>query len=238
MDIGTNISLAIFFGVGIVMARNFNGSTDLIAATNTFAAPVAGTLSAWVKPGTLTQAYNGVIAHAHGPSNSFFEFFVKSSSQIAYYVNASIATVSVDPGLATISGWTHLAMCYDSTNGLKTYVNGSSDGTSGANGTILGNSGQALNIGNDPVNAGRHFPGLIADAAYWSVALTALEIAGLAKGIRPPYVRRLSLLLYYPLDGLQSPEPDLSGNKNNGTLTGTSSGFGPPFGLQSIRMVA
>jgi hypothetical protein len=28
---------------------------------------------------------------------------------------------------------------------------------------------------------------------------------------------------------LASPEPDLSGNKNNGTLTGTTNTFGPPI---------
>ena len=34
--------------------------------------------------------------------------------------------------------------------------------------------------------------------------------------------------LYLPMWGLSSPEPDLSGNANNGTLTGTSYADHPP----------
>jgi hypothetical protein len=33
---------------------------------------------------------------------------------------------------------------------------------------------------------------------------------------------------WWPLDGYQSPEPDLSGNGNNGTLTGTAQVLGAP----------
>ena len=34
---------------------------------------------------------------------------------------------------------------------------------------------------------------------------------------------------YWPLDGISSPEPDLSGNWHPGTLTGTTYADDPPF---------
>jgi hypothetical protein len=71
--------------------------------------------------------------------------------------------------------------------------------------------------------------GQLADFAIWSVLLTAAEASALAKGARPNTIRSASLVNWWPLGGIQSPEPDLSGNKNNGTLTGTAPAFGPPI---------
>jgi hypothetical protein len=69
----------------------------------------------------------------------------------------------------------------------------------------------------------------LADVAIWNVDLTAFEISALAKGARPNIIRPASLVAWWPLDGLQSPEPDLSRNAKNGTLTGTAAAFGPPY---------
>jgi hypothetical protein len=43
---------------------------------------------------------------------------------------------------------------------------------------------------------------------------------------------------WWPLDGQQSPELDLSGSAQNMTLTGTSLGFGPPYMMQSRPQLA
>jgi Concanavalin A-like lectin/glucanases superfamily len=73
------------------------------------------------------------------------------------------------------------------------------------------------------------FNGIAADVGLWSVRLSLSELVALSKGARPYQVREQSLVGYWPFDGLQSPEPDLSGFKQNGTLTGTVSAFGPPI---------
>jgi hypothetical protein len=46
---------------------------------------------------------------------------------------------------------------------------------------------------------GLYADGKIADAAIWNVALTAAEIASLAKGISPRLIRPQSLVFYAPL---------------------------------------
>jgi hypothetical protein len=94
---------------------------------------------------------------------------------------------------------------------------------SGTHGTAANN----LYIGN--VNAGtRVLDGRMAGFVVWNIILTDLEFAALGRGIQPYNIRPASLAGWWPIDGIQSPEPDLSGNKLNGTLTGTLFAFGPP----------
>jgi hypothetical protein len=86
-----------------------------------------------------------------------------------------------------------------------------------------------MGFGYDVGTAGRNFPGSLADGAQWNTNLSAAEITALSKGARPYTIRPANLLGWWPLDGLQSPEEELSGAKNNGTLTGTTAAFGPPY---------
>jgi hypothetical protein len=208
------------------MARDFNGSTDQIFTSAYPVSSAAITLSVWFNPSGNGNTYNGILIHN---STGFVQILMRNTRNISWYVAAN-ATISIDPGPTTLSigQWYHLAFTYDSTNGLLTYINGASDGTVAANGNVhvIGSVGVA--IGWDNINASRNVPGSIADAAEWNIALSSSDIAKLVAGVRPPSVQFGSCVGYWPLDGYASPEPDLSGNGNNGTLTGTSRVLGPP----------
>jgi hypothetical protein len=182
-----------------------------------------------VNTGTLSNAYSTIIG-SNDVAGHYAQIHAKSTGQLAYYVNGGTGSVAVDPGSATLTAgvWYHIGLAYDSINGLKTYVNGVSDGTAGGVGTIS-SATVAFRLGYDPQTAGRHFPGTIADGALWNTNLTTAEFLALSKGARPGTIRPGSLMVWQPLDGIQSPEPDLSGNKKNGTLTGTAPAFGPPI---------
>lgn len=65
------------------------------------------------------------------------------------------------------------------------------------------------------------FAGSVAEVAVWNSVLSNNEVATLAT-VCPDSVHRSSLVAYYPLYGMSSPEPDLSGAANNGTVTGTT----------------
>jgi hypothetical protein len=147
----------------------------------------------------------------------------------AYYIGAA-PSIHVDPGSASLSlsTWYHTAATWDGAT-LTTYVNGALDGTASGSGSLGGNAGHSTAIGWDEATPGRNFNGSIGECCIWSVALSASEVLALAKGARPFNVRPLSILGGWSLDGLASPEPDFSGNKNNGTLTGTALAFGPPL---------
>jgi len=70
-------------------------------------------------------------------------------------------------------------------------------------------------------NGGDNFHGLIAEAAMWDAALTDAQVAILALGYSPLFVRPQNLLAYWPLVGRTSPEIDTVGG-NNLTVTGAT----------------
>jgi hypothetical protein len=208
------------------MARTFNGSTDGILTTSAFANSTGdATLFAWVYPTSLPNAYNAVYEHQPGGVANVL-LFIKSSGFGAYYLNNNV----VDPGSITINTnvWSTIGVSYGGSGvGLRPYVNGVADTTAAFNGAIGTASGKA-SIGYDFVTTGRQFNGRIALVAEWNSTLTAGEHLALAEGALPSTIRPKNLTGFWPLDGLQSPEPDFSGNANNGTLTGTALAPGPP----------
>jgi hypothetical protein len=61
--------------------------------------------------------------------------------------------------------------------------------------------------------------GYIANVAVWNVDLNAQEASALWNGAQPYEIRQQNLAGFWPLDGFASPEPDLSGNGINLTLS-------------------
>ena len=126
-----------------------------------------------------------------------------------------------------LNSWHHAA--YTSTSALGTiYLDG------GGKNTVVPVGGAGSFPGTTtPVTGGaaqlRFFDGRIAEFAMWTAVLTDAEILALAKGIPPSQIRRNSLVLYWPLWGVSSPEPDLGGNRN-GTVTGATLADHAPVG--------
>jgi hypothetical protein len=114
------------------------------------------------------------------------------------------------------------------------YLNGVADTTAGTNTLTYTSNNTTVLVGADIDTGGpttpQHFmDGRIADVAVWNIALTQTEVRGLAAGARPWQIRNASLLGWWPLDGLASPEPELSFKIANGTLTNSpAQAFGPP----------
>lgn len=94
--------------------------------------------------------------------------------------------------------WTHACAVFSANNSREIFFNGSSDGTdttsvtpASLNRTSIGRLGRLTPAG--------YMSGLIAEVGIWSVALSAEEIAALAKGVVPRKVRPQSLLVTHPL---------------------------------------
>ncbi len=129
--------------------------------------------------------------------------------------------------------WTHAAMT--GSNAGPTYTRnvwlnaaGNATGTntftaSGLNVTSIGRLSTST-----PTN---YFNGSIAEAGIWNVVLTLNEITALAQGLRPRFVRPRSLVAYWPLFGLHSPEVDLSGTAQNMVITGATASNHAPVSL-------
>lgn len=217
------------------MARSFNGTSDFINCGNSSTLNPTGalTVSVW----TLLTGLSGsqwVVArddNALGRSFSFgtvttnFTLQVNGANQISSAVGAS-------------GVWQHRLFTGNGGGvGATTYagyLNGVASGGGTTTGPLPAATTGNFTIGERTFAASQGFVGgRIAEAAIWNIVLTAGEISALAKGARPNTIRRSALLGWWPIDGIQSPEPDFSGNKNNGTLTGTAFVTGPPVRLFS-----
>jgi len=208
------------------MARSFNGTSDRITLGN-------NTILSLNIPITLAAWFN---LQAPGGYGQIYIDYDTSAGQF-YGMNANNAAIGFQANVGSFSGatgnsnnvWIHAAVTVDASGNAVIYRNGVSDGTNtGITWNPLGS--HSAEIGADFLSGDARFmQGYIADVAVWNINLSALEALALARGARPWTIRSANLKGWWPLDGLQSPEPDLSGNANNGTLTGTALVFGPPY---------
>jgi hypothetical protein len=128
----------------------------------------------------------------------------------------------------TLGQWVHLAGQIDWPNDLiYTAMNGvvESHATSGWTATAFSagiSGGGSFRIGaNGTVTTADQWDGRIAHLAFWTNALlTTAEFQALAAGVSPLKVRRDSLVLYRPLDGIDADETDLVSH-GQWTVTGS-----------------
>jgi hypothetical protein len=171
------LARAIYGGSSVLL----NGSTGYVSCgTSVSLSPPATTYELWVKPSSLSNAYNAVIEKASASTTC--GIFIKSNGKLAVYLTAGVSnTVNYDgTGLATLSAgnWYHLAFTYNSTVGLAGYVNGVLDGTAAANGTLTASAVGTLALGTDTINGGRFFSGFIGpQPSIYSTALTVNQIS-------------------------------------------------------------
>lgn len=113
-----------------------------------------------------------------------------------------------------VNAWNHAAGRIDASGNMKTFVNGNI--STGVSGSYDPASLNQTGIGALVRNAGYDylcFEGSIAEAAIWDIDLTADEIAVLAAGYSPLFVRPQNLKAYWPLirQGVTVDNPDLVG---------------------------
>jgi len=114
----------------------------------------------------------------------------------------------------TLNAWNHVAGTIDSSGNMRAYINGS--GSTGQTGTHNPASLNQTGVGCLARSTSYDyfcFEGRIAEAAIWDVDLATDEIAVLAAGFSPLFVRPQNLKAYWPLirKGSGVDNPDLVG---------------------------
>jgi len=168
-------------------AYSFNGSSNYInVGTSSTLFPDAFTFSAWINRGTLSggDGYYQIVGRDSGGS-AYAVLLIKSTGKLAPYIygNASINYDGTGTYTLSTSTWYHVVMTYDSTNGLKAYVNGNLDGSVAANGNPV-NVSNATTIGYS-ILYGRYFNGSIDSVRVYRRALTADEVTTIYNSEKP-----------------------------------------------------
>ena len=183
------------------MARLFDGSDDYLTKAAAIFSGVSAsdyniTLAAWVRP---DNRHNGVIMGADDGStnNERFSIWTRSGYFDLRYLGSYIETGSTVYSNSNTT-WFHIAGVFEYDNRIL-YVNGASEATNTTNTSLDMSGADNFYIGRD--RTGKYFDGAIAEAAAYSVSLSASEIASLAAGVSPLLVNPDALIGYWPLGG-------------------------------------
>lgn len=196
------------------MARSFTAASSqalVHAAAALTAAPM--TMACW-----FNGAGSGsrTLMSLDDNTADFFLLRLLTDGNISCLTGDSGSNANSDTtGGSSNGAWNHAAGVWAAANSRTAYLNGAA--ASASTTSVTPSAITQTQIGRLWA-ATQHMDGLIAEAAIWSVALDAAEIAGLAKGVCPLLIRPTSLVGYWPLFGNESPEPDRWKNRFDLTL--------------------
>ena len=217
------------------MSRYFDGSQAIITFSNP-STPTAYTWSMWLfgaaTPATTSTTQPLVIGTTSGSFGFSWNHSSSTFKQAAFHKDSGGTTrAAAVNGTLSASVWYHIAATWDgSTFSCWKYGVDQNDAFPTSVASITGSSSLGADLNTN------WWTGYIGEFAYWSRALKANELLALGRGVLARQIPA-SLQIYLPLWGLSSPEPDLSGNANNGTVTGATAGGNPPVTLYTRKSI-
>ena len=194
------------------MAYGFvKASSQYLSINDTATLDVTGaiTVACWSKRGADLTTEQQLIAKYESSAGKLnqrsYLLLVTTSGNLAFITtqDGTGSTVSRrDSSISTGAIYQHLCGTWSPVSYPNVYIAGAlSNGTPqglGTNTSIL--SGTAnLTIGAASTGVGGFFTGDMAEVGIWNAALTAAEIASLAKGMTPDKIRPQNLVFYAPL---------------------------------------
>jgi len=182
------------------MAYRFTAtSSQYLSAGASVTAGSPVTIAYWVRP---TDILVGNFMHVSvGNSGSTHRIQMYRAAGVNFTID-SIATSSAGflVAAAFSSGiWAHCACTFASNTSRTPYINGSASSTNTTNIGTQNAFNETLIAARRNVTAGVFGNDTIAEVGIWNAALTAAEVASLAKGMTCDKVRPQSLVFYAPL---------------------------------------
>jgi hypothetical protein len=192
------------------MAYEFNGTNQRLSGS----APLTATpltMACWMR--VANNNFSGaLITLGVNAGADRFQMFVDATSGGGRAAAAVVASgVASESRKGFVTGsinspptsnvWYHICSTYESNSSRQIYINASTENSALTNpGTYNPGGINSCDIGARwATTLGNYFNGQIAEVGIWSAALTAAEIASLAKGMTCNKVRPQSLVFYAPL---------------------------------------
>lgn len=193
------------------MSRNHvSASSQYISHTAAVVTALPFTMACWFRPASLTAAQRGLISlNTAGSNNNRYFLSIEPTENVGAGVRTTAASIALSTATVVASKWQHAAGVFDSTTSRTAYL----DGVAGAvnNASRVPSNPDRTDIGRVSPTAGFYMDGDTADAAIWRISLTDNEIAMLAHGFSPLSIKPNDLVLYCPLYGFTTYEPDVKG---------------------------
>lgn len=180
------------------------------------------TMAAWAKSDTSSPTNQAVMGFGRaGSANPFHSLRLRDPGDsdliaISFVGSQGFAASSTQWSTAT---WHHCCGVFSGDAARAVYLDGAGKGTDSTN---VGNGIiEDFEIGRQPsTTATSYLSGDVAEAAVWNVALTDAEVAILAAGYSPLFVRPQSLVLYVPL--VRDADEDIVGGVSLSAPNGAS----------------
>jgi hypothetical protein len=185
------------------MAYEFNGTNQRLQNLSAVVSSPPLTLACWFNPNNVTAS--NCLVSITGPGTSNIRFALFASGAIAGDpIRASITSVFASSTSGFVANeWQHACAVFASNSSRTAYLDGGSPGTNTGTQAVTGidrtNIGCQFISGAGGLNGTSFTNGLIAEVGIWNAALTAAEVASLAKGMTCDKVRPQSLVFYAPL---------------------------------------
>jgi hypothetical protein len=231
-------------------SRNFNGSSSIlyVSATGTPLDITSGplTVSFWfyatTTPGGGGGSNQTLVANwTPGGKTQFITGFniVGTNNALQWFVGTGgplLGVYGTCPFNTVINTWYHVRLSIDTVGGTAGLTQ---NGTpcQGQSYRESRSTAQNFTIGGQcnpcPGTSSLFFTGYIAEVGVWNSTLSAGEATALDRGVIPIKIRRANLVGYFPLWASASPEPDLSGNKDNLAVSGATVAPHCPCGSQA-----
>lgn len=182
------------------MALDF--SSGYILKDQTAIANYPFTMACWVYPDALNEEQAPMAMIDKDSVNSYFcDLHIYPNDTCGLRVfNGSIYEETTLAGTISANTWTHLCGVFSSATSRSAFKNGGGKTTTTAN-SALGNLDRVL-IGAmlfQGQSILQPYDGKIAEVGVWDVALSDAEVAMLALGVSPLFVRPENLKFYLPL---------------------------------------
>jgi hypothetical protein len=181
------------------MAYELNGSNQRLTPASAPVAAAPLTMACWFRPANVTHT-GALITLTNTAGSDYFALYfngTRAGDPVTIFMNPGAPSGFHTTSGASANTWHHACGVFASSTSRTVYIDGGNSSTSTVNGTPA-NIAQ-FNIGSFQTAAGNFFNGQIAEVGIWNAALTADEIASLAKGMTCDKVRPQSLVFYAPL---------------------------------------
>jgi len=205
------------------MARTGWGTSNFLRYSGAVISAYPCSLAIWFY--TTTAALNkllGVYDSSVLANNGQISIGINGTSNVsARSGQTSGSNVADSTTTYSLNTWQHAGGVFASSTSRAAYLNGGGKGTNAS--AINFPSANRTSMGlrdNGSGDQGFDASGRLAEGAAWNVALTDTDMAKLATGISPLFVRPEGLVAYWPIIGVYGPEIDLRGRQEM-TITGS-----------------